>query len=50
SANYFTLAPHETIAVKVSAPLNKLEAKHTSIMVSGWNVTKQELLLTPDNK
>ncbi|MDB5009786.1 MAG: hypothetical protein JWQ06_575, partial [Mucilaginibacter sp.] len=42
SANYFTLAPHETIAVKVSAPLNKLEAKHTSIMVSGWNVTKQE--------
>ncbi len=40
SANYFSLVPGETIAVSVSAPLNKLGA-NPEIQVEGWNVEKQ---------
>jgi len=50
SANYFTLAPHETIAVSVSAPSTKLATNNTSIQVSGYNVAKQQVSLTPGNK
>lgn len=44
SANYFTLAPHQSIIVTVSAPSVKL-SKNISITVSGWNVVKQQLRL-----
>jgi beta-galactosidase/beta-glucuronidase len=45
SANYFTLAPHEVINVKVSAPLSSLTANGTALSVGGWNVPKQQFLL-----
>ena len=44
SANYFTLAPHESITISVSAPLNKLKAHHTSITISGINVDSTTIL------
>jgi hypothetical protein len=45
SANYFTLAPHESMDVNVSAPFVKLGSK-LSIALSGWNVAMQKTLLT----
>jgi len=45
SASYFTLAPGQNITVLVSAPVVKLGAGTPSIMVSGWNVKKQEVSL-----
>jgi len=42
SANYFTLAPHESISVSVSAPVSKLGAK-TFMVLSGWNSAKQRI-------
>jgi hypothetical protein len=44
SASYFTLAPHETMNLSVSAPLNKIGA-NSSLRVSAWNVPKQQILL-----
>lgn len=44
SANYFTLAPGEMMNVTVGAPLSKLKG-NTSIVVGGWNVKKQVLML-----
>jgi hypothetical protein len=44
SASYFTLAPHETMNINVSAPLNKLGA-NASLTVSAWNVPKQQVIL-----
>jgi beta-galactosidase/beta-glucuronidase len=49
SANYFTLAPHETIDVSVSAPLNKLAADNIAIVIGGWNVIRQQFFLTRDS-
>lgn len=45
SASYFTLAPHETITVNVSAPIAKLGTANPPILVEGWNVEKQTLAL-----
>jgi len=45
SANYFTLAPHESINLNVSAPLNKLSSK-AYIALSGWNAAMQKISLT----
>jgi hypothetical protein len=45
SASYFTLAPGQNIVVSVSAPMAKLGNQAPSIMVSGWNVRKQEISL-----
>ena len=44
SANYFTLAPHQSMDVNVSAPSVKL-TKNISLTISGWNVVKQQLRL-----
>ncbi|WDF56636.1 glycoside hydrolase family 2 protein [Mucilaginibacter sp. KACC 22063] len=45
SASYFTLAPHETITINVSAPVAKLGIANPTILVDGWNVEKQTLAL-----
>jgi hypothetical protein len=45
SANYFTLAPSETITVTVSCPVAILKGKTPVVKISGWNVDKQELVL-----
>jgi len=45
SANYFTLAPHESISVSVSAPIKKLGSK-AYIALSGWNAATQKISLT----
>ena len=45
SANYFTLAPHESITVTVSAPVAKLGTTTPTVLVEGWNVDKQTLNL-----
>jgi hypothetical protein len=41
SANYFTLAAHETIEVSVSCPVNKITGAPIALQVKGWNVKKQ---------
>ncbi|RKR83609.1 glycosyl hydrolase family 2 [Mucilaginibacter gracilis] len=38
SANYFSLAPHESVTVTVSAPLSVLKNKDAKITLNGWNV------------
>ena len=43
SANYFTLAPHESITVTVSAPVAKLGSATPTILIEGWNIDKQTL-------
>lgn len=45
SASYFTLAPHESITVSVSAPVAKLGAVTPTVLIEGWNVDKQTLTL-----
>ena len=45
SASYFTLAPHETIKVSVSAPATMVSA-NTAVMVSAWNVAIQKALIS----
>jgi beta-galactosidase/beta-glucuronidase len=44
SASYFTLAPHQSMDVSVSAPSVKL-TKNVSVTISGWNVVKHQLRL-----
>ena len=41
TANYFTLAPHESITVAVSAPVAKLGGVQPNVLVEGWNLEKQ---------
>jgi hypothetical protein len=41
SANYFTLAAHETIEVSVSCPASKVAGVPVALQVKGWNVKKQ---------
>lgn len=41
TANYFTLAPHESIVVSVSAPVEKLAGIQPNILVEGWNLDKK---------
>jgi beta-galactosidase/beta-glucuronidase len=45
SANYFTLAPGQSITVSVSAPVAKLGSNKPSVLVDGWNVDKQTINL-----
>ena len=43
TANYISLAPSETAAITVSCPNTRLNSKETSIRISGWNVTIENL-------
>ena len=45
TGNYFTLAPHETQTVSVSAPVAKLGSVMPTVLVEGWNLGKQVLNL-----
>jgi hypothetical protein len=45
SANYFTLAPGETITASVGCPAGILKDKNPVIRISGWNVNHQDLML-----
>ncbi|MFI5185638.1 MAG: glycosyl hydrolase 2 galactose-binding domain-containing protein [Chitinophagales bacterium] len=45
SNNYFSLSPHESMIVTVSCPLVKLNGIQPRLVTSGWNVTKQEMIL-----
>jgi len=45
SANYFTLAPAESITLTVSCPVDKSGVGTPCLKVSGWNVKSQELVL-----
>jgi hypothetical protein len=45
SANYFTLAPSETITTTVGCPVAILKGKNPAISISGWNVNQQEMVL-----
>jgi beta-galactosidase/beta-glucuronidase len=45
TGNYFTLAPHESTTVSVSAPLAKLGNTQPTVLVEGWNVGKQVITL-----
>jgi hypothetical protein len=46
TGNYFTLAPHESITVSVSAPVAKLGTTTPTVLVEGWNLQKQEVTLS----
>jgi len=46
TGNYFTLAPHESITVSVSAPVAKLGSAKPTVLVEGWNIDKQVINLT----
>lgn len=46
SNNYFSLLPGESITVTVSCPMAKLNGKQPTLITSGWNVAKQELVMT----
>ena len=43
TANYISLAPSESATILVSCPNARLNGKQTSIRISGWNVTVQNL-------
>jgi hypothetical protein len=45
TASYFTLAPSESSIVSVSCPVIKLNGKKPGIIISGWNVVQQELVV-----
>ena len=45
SANYFSLAPAESITVTVSASHNQLKSKNLTIQVEGWNLLTDTLPL-----
>lgn len=49
SANYFSLAPGESITVTVSAS-STLKSKNREIMIEGWNIEKQSVKLNVQNK
>jgi beta-galactosidase/beta-glucuronidase len=40
SANYFSLAPGESITVKVSVASHQLKSKNQEILLEGWNIDK----------
>ena len=46
TANYFTLAPNESITVSVSAPVAKLGKEQPTVLVEGWNIAKQVIALS----
>ncbi|HEY8782192.1 MAG TPA: sugar-binding domain-containing protein [Mucilaginibacter sp.] len=45
TGNYFTLAPHESTTVSVSAPIAKLGKEQPTVLVEGWNIEKQVIAL-----
>jgi hypothetical protein len=45
TGNYFTLAPHESTTVSVSAPTAKLGSTRPTVLVEGWNIDKQVITL-----
>ncbi|TFF30453.1 glycoside hydrolase family 2 protein [Mucilaginibacter psychrotolerans] len=45
TGNYFSLAPHESITVSVSAPIAKLGGKTPTVLLEGWNLQKQVITL-----
>jgi beta-galactosidase/beta-glucuronidase len=45
TGNYFTLAPHESTTVSVSAPTAKLGSVQPTVLVEGWNIDKQVINL-----
>jgi len=45
SANYFSLAPGESITLTVSAPTSKLKSSNLEILTEGWNLEKQVIRL-----
>jgi len=45
AGNYFTLAPHESTTVSVSAPVAKLGSTQPTVLVEGWNIEKQVIAL-----
>ena len=45
TGNYFTLAPHESITVSVSAPVAKLGSSTPNVLLEGWNIEKQVIVL-----
>ncbi|MDB5148653.1 MAG: hypothetical protein JWQ57_2673, partial [Mucilaginibacter sp.] len=45
TGNYFSLAPHESITVSVSAPVAKLGTVKPTVLLEGWNLDKQVIEL-----
>jgi hypothetical protein len=45
TGNYFSLAPHESITVSVSAPVAKLGTVKPTVLLEGWNLDKQVIAL-----
>jgi hypothetical protein len=45
SGNYITLADGESASLTVSCPDAELNGTNPVLQVSGWNVTKQEIIL-----
>ncbi|MBK0378643.1 glycoside hydrolase family 2 protein [Mucilaginibacter segetis] len=45
TGNYFTLAPHESITVSVTAPVAKLSKVNPTVLLEGWNIRKQVITL-----
>jgi exo-1,4-beta-D-glucosaminidase len=42
SANYITLAPHETRTITVNVPLSALKGNNVSVQIEGWNLNTEE--------
>jgi hypothetical protein len=43
--NYFSLAPHESTTISVSAPVAKLGSQTPTVLLEGWNLDKQVVVL-----
>lgn len=50
TANYITLAPGESATVSVTAPWARLRNGVPTILIEGWNLKKQWVSLTVNNK
>jgi archaellum component FlaF (FlaF/FlaG flagellin family) len=50
SANYFSLAPGESITVTASVPASQLKSKNQEILLEGWNIDKQTFSLIDQKK
>jgi hypothetical protein len=46
SGNYISLLPSEKTSLKLSCPVEKLGPGALTLKVSGWNVEKQEIILS----
>ncbi|CAN5344057.1 beta galactosidase jelly roll domain-containing protein [soil metagenome] len=45
TGNYFSLAPHESVTVSVTAPAAKLGGTQPTVLVEGWNIDRQVITL-----